>query len=1671
MNSQIIVFILLQIAFLDNCLIYEPDQLIFTSAYDEDQFKDVWDISLNRNQDFDDVQTYAYGFWLKYSFVYPKYLEQQKDWHSISRLTTRQNHTDYQNPLDRALSVWLSKDFYHFTTYTTEYPEKFYNAKYEREQLDGKWTFIYFGYSYQEFLARGYVLFDDGKFEEALIPAKHYRLDFLRFLIKREFNNYAFNGFYCNIFLLINEQYPITEEELKIYAYEQYPLLFNLNEIFQQQTLLEHQEETFYDKQLFKQFVFSEIDPQQYSISGWLKFNTPIEFKDHNLILRLSHSKVHDQGIFDKIFYLISNDQGYEFESYNCIEDCKMINWSIPTEDQEKQWHFVYIAYDANRNKIFQFWKFEEKAFVIHHEQIRHFQLHGIYINLQKDEYDPGFNGYLKRWTFNYGAGAYQENGYEDDQILQAQIGLIDFNSLNKTETWKFQQSNLNIDINLNQDLQENEIDPSHFQTNSFEYGYGFWMRFLYNSPSKIDSLTNQTLGLSRFGTTQQYKQNNNLGESTLSVYIQNNRIQFESYSVLDKQQKQFYIKTHLDNEWLYLYTGYKRIYKEQGVFLGCIYNIKGVNKCTNSQNDIVHYLIDNYLFFSIGSIGSRFQDIKHFNGDIQDASLYFGKDSIIPKFNKQKAFPENIASNNWIFKQVEQFTNDRLDKMPSEYKLNDVVSEYGVQLWFKSIGKTDNEFQFIFLLSTDEYRDQISKPGDITLGVKMDQNNNLYFLSYSYDKDDYMQQQEKKIEVENEQDKKQWTYIYYGHKKHVCLYFIQTKTKRVKNSFECLHHASKYFLVYKGFDGKTNDLLGDIDYFKVDFGLGSFQSQFHHLTEAFKQGLKLFPTSFEWKGQFNKIISVPSIKSGFQQVFASNQKISMDGQRNYGYGFWSRYLREYPELVQQEDKEQYISISNLYCEQTQNKELEIISLYLSQDKKQYKVKTYDLNTHKYQIGTFQLLNQQENVWNYIYLSYNADKQQVVGFIHHYKEKRVIRVILKDISHKSINGKVNFNLGRFLNYEGFNGQISNLIIRFDGNAVVDNIQQFQTLVDSSKQIESNEKQQVFKFITLNEEAQFSQHNVGLKENYFPEEYSVYGWFRPNPSELNKQLIQDNVIKEQYEFDQVVLQLSSCLEQNEEQRFRFQIRISQNGYQFVTYSINEESPAISWIQNILLDANFGTWCYFWMGYSQKLQQINVYFKIIDSVETKVFNYIQHHLTNKFILLLSSQVQDRAFNGDLAQIGMEIGNGAFKEKANLPEFELKLIQKAYQFKDYEGDFDKLNRLNLIQGKNDLIGSTQYTVQLWTRWLNEISDDSFLDQNSIFRFSRNQLYENCDEKGDRTLMVIITTKSYEFSTYNVVSEQCSESKEISYQQLFEGQWNLIYFAYSNTQDFIGAKGFVYFSKTGQSKDLQFNVEHLPLTSQAVLTVGQREFSYGKFFGQMHDIQVKIGYGFEDDITSILETTTIPDLETNQFNKHNLVQFESRIDQLVNKKFKSNLNLERQYSLYGWFKYDGMTEYGQFSILARVSTEPLLSKKLSDQTFLILVNQHTIQFKSYNLLPQYSTCDETFEIIKNYDFVQQEKQQWVFFYFGYNFDSNSLQIYLKYNEDLHDQQELLQNIYHYLPLQFYVFIGEDDIYSKYSGLIDDINLLTGQSSYIDSNIYQQFGSLNQKYIENVLK
>lgn len=40
-------------------------------------------------------------------------------------------------------------------------------------------------------------------------------------------------------------------------------------------------------------------------------------------------------------------------------------------------------------------------------------------------------------------------------------------------------------------------------------------------------------------------------------------------------------------------------------------------------------------MFFSVGSLGIKQNDLLHFNGFIKDAKLYFGVGSIYPKYHE----------------------------------------------------------------------------------------------------------------------------------------------------------------------------------------------------------------------------------------------------------------------------------------------------------------------------------------------------------------------------------------------------------------------------------------------------------------------------------------------------------------------------------------------------------------------------------------------------------------------------------------------------------------------------------------------------------------------------------------------------------------------------------------------------------------------------------------------------------------------------------------------------------------------------------------------------------------------------------------------------------------------------------------------------------------------------
>lgn len=61
-----------------------------------------------------------------------------------------------------------------------------------------------------------------------------------------------------------------------------------------------------YDKQAYATFNYADVQPQEYSISGWIKWTVPLEARNRNMLLRLSHRNNYENNNTpgDKMLFL-----------------------------------------------------------------------------------------------------------------------------------------------------------------------------------------------------------------------------------------------------------------------------------------------------------------------------------------------------------------------------------------------------------------------------------------------------------------------------------------------------------------------------------------------------------------------------------------------------------------------------------------------------------------------------------------------------------------------------------------------------------------------------------------------------------------------------------------------------------------------------------------------------------------------------------------------------------------------------------------------------------------------------------------------------------------------------------------------------------------------------------------------------------------------------------------------------------------------------------------------------------------------------------------------------------------------------------------------------------------------------------------------------------------------
>jgi hypothetical protein len=223
---------------------------------------------------------------------------------------------------------------------------------------------------------------------------------------------------------------------------------------------------------------------------------------------------------------------------------------------------------------------------------------------------------------------------------------------------------------------------------------------------------------------------------------------------------------------------------------------------------------------------------------------------------------------------------------------------------------------------------------------------------------------------------------------------------------------------------------------------------------------------------------------------------------KEYGYGFWFRFLTLYPTRLWEGKNQPWYFVVRLttntpYSDAGFGDRL----LAIWQGQGYYHFTTLNaVDRNPNYTKNIDYPADIEGVWTYVYYSYSKPGSKAVGIIQ-YGQSEPQR-IQHDVTHPSVS-YLNFILaGKQFSYPGLNGQFTKVNYRLGNGAFIDSVEQFKPyLVNQGTHPGINWD----KIVTLNQVTETIESAVGKgSEEYklvgggeaaFPPEYSISGWFK------------------------------------------------------------------------------------------------------------------------------------------------------------------------------------------------------------------------------------------------------------------------------------------------------------------------------------------------------------------------------------------------------------------------------------------------------------------------------------------------------------------------------------------------------------------------------------------------
>ncbi|CAD8123997.1 unnamed protein product [Paramecium sonneborni] len=395
------------------------DETIVDSAYDD--VKPLADIEATP-ENLKDIREYGYSYWVRYLSRHPKPMYQGKSepWYFMSRLTVNKQYQNVEKG-DRLLAIWQGQGAYTFITNDYKSNNWNLNKNIEYGDIEGVWTYIYFSYSSITSQAVGFVKYTGKEPQSVTFDVTHDKPTYLRLIIGgSDLKLYpTINGQLTRaVFKIGAGAHLDTVDELNKFALACNPQPKEVCSKAVEQVLIQESKKFEVAKATVLEIPSDPAAafPSEYSLSGWFKWKQTTMEQWH-LAFRLHINKEETNKNAERLgdrtlaaWVSPAQDGIYAFATYSY----KNLNGAgdpnlakiVPQKQQQTNWHFIFYSYNRDTRKAEGYVQFKDRKETILFENVNHYLVPQVYLNIGKDRFYPSWNGHIGKFRMNLCGGA-----------------------------------------------------------------------------------------------------------------------------------------------------------------------------------------------------------------------------------------------------------------------------------------------------------------------------------------------------------------------------------------------------------------------------------------------------------------------------------------------------------------------------------------------------------------------------------------------------------------------------------------------------------------------------------------------------------------------------------------------------------------------------------------------------------------------------------------------------------------------------------------------------------------------------------------------------------------------------------------------------------------------------------------------------------------------------------------------------------------------------------------------------------------------------------------------------------------------------------------------------------------------------------------------------------------